>query len=164
MNDTQEPPASQHLPPGEHSRRRNATDLGVIGATAVAASVALPIMYAHRLNGIIWGLGILAFVGFPLLAGIVRRKPSLAASLMAATLLLGCPVVYEFVNPLPVRFELFRDAFFLTTASSLTFVSAEWAASSARLRQWLWLLAAVSLIVVAAGSIAVMISIFMYLE
>ena len=123
MSDTQDQSAAQRLPPSKHPRRYLLADVGIIAATCASASFAVPIMYAERCDEIIWGLSILAFVGFPVLAGIVRGKPSFPANLTAGMLLLACPIVYALTDPLPVPFELLRDAFFLATGSTLTFTN-----------------------------------------
>lgn len=139
-------------------------DAVIIGLAWLGAWLTLPLMYAERFNRIIWGVSIVAFVGIPLLAGILRRRPSLPSTALAGILLLACPVVYLITDSLSVRFEMWRDAFFLGTGSSVTFISAGWTASFARARQWIQTFATGTLNVVAVCSIAIMITVYMYLQ
>jgi len=164
MTDRQGDSAMECLPHKVNSFLTVATDAVIIGVACLGAWLALPLMYAERFNRTIWCVSIVAFVGFPLLAGIVRRQPSLPATLIAGILLLACPVVYQITDPLPVRFEMLRDAFFLATGSTVTFVSAGWTVSFVRARQWIQMFATGALNVVAACSIPIMITVYMYLE
>lgn len=142
---------------------RTLAEAGFIGALCVASLVAVPSLYGIK-PGEVWGGSTAAFAGLPLLAGMIWGRPSRFANLAAGTLLLSCPIIYILTDPLPVTFEMMRDAFFLATSSSITFVSAGWIASFVRSRQWIRLCVAGLFAACGAAAVAVMIAVFMYLE
>lgn len=164
MSDTHDRPAPLRYSPRRHPRRFVLTDAGIIAAVFLGASLAVPIMYSSRFDGTVWAVSIVAFVGIPVLAGIVRGQPSFLANLTAGILLLACPIAYAVTDPLPVRFELLRDVLFLATGSTLTFISTGWTTNSARARQWGQVSGSAALSVLVAGLTFLMVSLFMYLE
>ena len=117
MNDSRNQFAAMRFPPSKHPNRYRITEIGIVAAICLSASLAVPVMYAERFNDILWGSCILAFVGLPVRLGIVRGKPAFLANLAAVILLLACPIVFVLTDHLPARFELLRDAFFWPLAA-----------------------------------------------
>jgi hypothetical protein len=140
-----------------------AAELAVIAAACLGAVIAVPLLYQER-SGVIWVSSIAVFAGVPLLVGIVCGHTTRFANLTAGLLLLACPLIYLLTDPLPVAWEKARDAAFLATGSIVTFVTAAWSGHFLRARKWILAFAGGLLLVCAAGSVAVMIAVFMYLE
>ena len=85
-------------------------------------------------------------------------------TLAAATLVLGCPLVYAITDPLPVHFEKFRDGYFLATATLVIVVSAAWLAYSVRSQNWRIMLAATVSLLSGLTAVCVMFWMFTYFE
>jgi hypothetical protein len=140
-----------------------AIEAATIAAVWLAAIVAVPLLYGER-SGAIWGGGIAVFSIVPLIAGLLRGQPSRYATWIAVGLLLACPAVYAITDQMSAAYETLRDVVFLATAGTVIFVSTGWCVSFQRSRHWAWMFASILVLVVAACSIAVAISLFMYLE
>ncbi len=96
----------------------------------VCSFLAVPLFYRLRMQDGVFVGGILAFVGVPLLGGILQKQAHRSITFSAAVFLLLCPVVYAVTDPLAVQFEILRDCFFLATGSTIVFVTSVFLASS----------------------------------
>jgi drug/metabolite transporter (DMT)-like permease len=101
----------------------------------------------------------LAFSGIPLIAGFLHKHPDRYVALVAAGLVLLCPVVYAITDRLAGEFEKSRDSFFLGTFSAIIFVSAIHFRKSGK---WAWALGISAGL--AASSIAILLWMIMYFE
>ncbi len=98
----------------------------VFVAILVAAVVAVPLFYRHMFNNSVWLGGMIAFIGLPLLAGILQTEPNRTLTLAVLLLLSLCPLVGIATDPLGARSEELRDGHFLATGAAIIFVSATW--------------------------------------
>jgi len=134
-----------------------------IAITSIGAMFFMPFFYAHRMDRLTFAAGVLAFTAAPLIAGIIQGPPHRSMLPIAAILLLLCPVAFFVTDPLPVRFERFRDAYFLAAFSSTVFVASLWFANSLRLRRWFAASASALGVSLAAAGVYVLLALVMFL-
>jgi hypothetical protein len=138
--------------------------LGFVVAAFLCAMIAVPFFYNHRMNDAVFTGGFLAFVGTPLIAGILQTQTHRPVTLVAAGLLLFCPVVYSITDPLAVEFEKLRDGYFLGTGTAIIFVSTVWLITSYRIRKGIQAFAAGLSLASALVAVFILLWIVMYLE
>jgi hypothetical protein len=139
------------------------TQAAMFGMTCLGAAIAVPFFYEHR-SPAVWLGGVVAFALLPFLAGVFWRRPTLAATYVAGVLVLLCPFVYLLTDPLDVKFEKARDAFFVLTSSTVIFVSTNWAATCARSGSWTRLVVATLGVLAGVAAVCAMLWLIMYLE
>jgi hypothetical protein len=144
------------------------SDLGVqFGAIVVAllcAIIAVRFCYSARMNdGVFIGM-LLAFIGVPLVVGILLKHAHRSVIVVATGLLLFCPVVYVLADGLAVEFEGVRDSYFLGTGSVVLFVSTMWLISSSRGGKWIQAVAAAFVVASFALAVFVLLWMVMYFE
>jgi hypothetical protein len=126
--------------------------------------IAVPSLYNHRMNDAVFTGGLLAFVGTPLIAGLRQTQTHRAVTLVAAGILLFCPVVYGITDPLAVEFEKLRDGYFLGTGTAIIFVSTVWLIASYRIRKGIQAVAAGLSLASATVAVFVLLWLVMYFE
>ena len=126
--------------------------------------IAVPFFYGHRMDDRVFMGGLLAFVGTPLIVGILQKQAYRRVTLVAAGLVLLCPVVYAITDRLAVEFEKLRDGYFLGTSSTILFVSAGWLINSYRSGKSIHAFAAAFSLIAAAFSSVVLMWMVMYFE
>jgi hypothetical protein len=149
-------------------RSKRWSEVGVqFGAVVVAllcATVAVPLCYDARMDDGVFTVNLLAFIGIPLVVGILLQQPRRSVILVSSGLLLLCPVVYAITDGLDVEFERVRDSYFLGTGSAILFVSTMWLISSCRAGKWIQTVAAAFVVASAAFAIFVLVWMVMYFE
>jgi hypothetical protein len=138
--------------------------LASIAIASVCAMFAMPVFYEHRMDRLAFAVGVLAFTAVPLIAGIIQGPPHRAMLPIAALLLLLCPVAFFVTDPLPVRFERLRDAYFLAAFNSIVFIASLWLANSIRSRRWVAASASALSVSLAAAGVYVLLALVMFLE
>jgi hypothetical protein len=138
--------------------------LVLIVAVVLCAMIAVPYFYNHRMNGAVFTGGSLAFVGTPLIVGILQAQAHRTVTLVTAGLLLLCPVVYAFTDSLAVDFEKLRDGYFLGTGSAIIFVSTVWLVTSYKLTKGSQAIAAGFSLVSASVAVFILLWLVMYFE
>jgi hypothetical protein len=137
----------------------------MIAALMCGAFLAVPWLYAHRWDAVAYGAGVWLFVIMPPLAGVFfQPNPARPMTVVAATLILGCPLVYMTTDHMHARAEVLRDSYFLGSFTVASMVAGAWLRSSWRDRQWP--IAALSLTCAFGGSFGafVLITLVLYLE
>jgi hypothetical protein len=136
----------------------------VIVIAYFAALIAVPFSYSHRINAVVFGGCVIAFAGIPLYFGLAQKHAHRGIAMVAAGLLLLCPVVYAITDPLAAEYERWRDIYFLGTFSAIVFVSASWLVNFYRSGRWLFSGAALLCLVLAAIGVIALLGLVMYLE
>lgn len=109
----------------------------------LAAAIAIPLCYSHRMNGGIFFGTLLAFTVTPLSVGLWEKQAYRSVTLVALALVLLCPVVFVITDPLAAEFEKVRDIYFLGTFSTVLLVSSTWYMTAYRTRKWFQYFAAI---------------------
>lgn len=130
----------------------------------MAAMIAMPFLYSHRMDVVVWIGSAIAFVALPLFVGILQTKANYSLTRAAAVLLLLCPLIYAITDRLDVQFEKLRDGHFLATGATIIFVSAAWLTQSVRKRNWAALVVAIIGLIVASSAVCILLWFVMYLE
>lgn len=138
--------------------------LASIAIASICAMFSMPFFYAHRMDRLTFAAGVLAFTAAPLVAGIVQGPAHRSTLPIAALLLLLCPVAFFVTDPLPVRFERLRDAYFLAAFSSTVFVASLWLANSICLRRWVSATVSALCLIVATTGVYILLAVVMFLE
>jgi hypothetical protein len=130
----------------------------------LCAMVAVPFCYNARMDDGVFIGNLLAFIGIPLVVGILLKHPHRSVILVTAGLLLFCPVVYAITDGLAVEFERVRDGYFLGTGSAALFVSTMWLMSSCGAGKWIQAVAAAFVVAAFAFAVFVLLWMVMYFE
>jgi hypothetical protein len=136
----------------------------VLGAIAIAAIVAVPLLYNYRMSASAWMCSMIAFVGFPFVAGILQDQVYRPVTLAAATLVLMCPIVYVVTDRLAAQIERWRDGYFLAAGAAMIFICASWMVHSARSQRRIARLTAALGLLVSSAAVGVLLWLVVYLE
>ncbi len=138
-------------------------ELAIVGAIFSAAAYAVPVLYGGR-SSPKWISGMVAFSVFPALAGGLWGRPLYVVTLSTAAFAVGCVIVGALFDPLPTDLQRVYDIITLAMSSTVVFVSAGWIRNLLATQKW-WQLAFAGLsLLVGAGTAAVLVSVFMFLE
>ena len=138
-------------------------ELAIVGAIFLAAAYAVPVLYGGR-SSPKWISGMIAFSVFPALAGALWGRPSHVVTLSTAAFSVGCVFVGAFFDPLPAEVQRIYDIITLAMSSTVVFVSAGWVRNLLAAQRWRQLALAGLSLIVGAGTAAVLVTIFMFLE
>jgi hypothetical protein len=136
----------------------------ILGAIVIAAIVAVPLLNNYRMSASAWVCSMIAFVGFPFVAGILQEKVYRPVTLAAATMVLVCPIVYVVTDRLAVQFERLRDGYFLAAGAAMIFICAAWLVHSARSQRRIARLTTASGLLVSGAAVDVLLWLVVYLE
>jgi MFS family permease len=138
--------------------------VGLIVAFFVFAMIALPYFYGYRMNDLAFTGGVLAFIGVPLIAGLLQTRVRRPVMLLAAILLILCPVVYALTDRMSVEFEKLRDGYFLGVGIAIIFVAAAGLIESYKTGKRGRAVAASLCLASAAAAVSVLLWLVIYLE
>jgi hypothetical protein len=101
-----------------------------------AAFTAVLVLYAYRSVALL-ATALVVFVANPTLLGFLRQSNSPRWDLHVVTvLLISCPCVYLITDGLAPKFEMLRDAYFVTTGAAIAFVTSSNARESLKTKNW----------------------------